>query len=139
MDFPQEGKYNVQGIQIHLYSLVKQLLSQHLKSSCRKGRRGGREEAVPREKANTKLLQAWFKSWFIKRSKVQDITLLLTTTPDHKEARGMDAEIPLRVVIKAVLWLTLPKPSQTWGMKEALQRAVTAPMAKKHNLAEAFH
>lgn len=51
----------------------------------------------------------------------------------------MDAEIPLRVVIKAVLWLTLPKPSQTWGMKEALQRAVTAPMAKKHNLAEAFH
>lgn len=32
MDFPIEGKYIVEGIQMHLYSLVKQLLFQHLKS-----------------------------------------------------------------------------------------------------------
>lgn len=36
MDFPHEGKYNVQ-IQMHLYSFVKQLLFQHLKSSCSGG------------------------------------------------------------------------------------------------------
>lgn len=51
----------------------------------------------------------------------------------------MDAETPLGVVTKAVLWLTLPKPSQTWGTKEALQKAVTAPVVKKHNLVEASH
>lgn len=67
------------------------------------------------------------------------MSLLETTTPEHKEAQGMDAETPLGVVTEAVLWLTLAKPSQTWGMKEALQRAATAPVAKKHNLAEASH
>lgn len=57
----------------------------------------------------------------------------------------MDAEIPLRVVIKAVLWLTLPKPSQTWGMKEALQRAVNsthgqeAQLSRSLSLAQKLH
>lgn len=87
MDFPHEGKYNVQSIQMHLYSLVKQLLFQHLRSSCRKGRRGGREEAVPTAEANTKLLQAWFKSWFIKLSKVQDITATDHNSRSHGSPR----------------------------------------------------
>lgn len=30
MDFPREGKYNVHGIQVHLYCFVKHLLFQHL-------------------------------------------------------------------------------------------------------------
>lgn len=62
MDFPHEGKYNIQSIQTRLYSLVKQLLFQHLKSSCRNVRRGGREETVPTAEAKTKLLQAWSES-----------------------------------------------------------------------------
>lgn len=50
---------------------------------------------------------------FIKLSKDQDISLLLTATLDHEEAQGMDAEAPLVVVTEAVLWLKLLKPSQT--------------------------
>lgn len=136
MGFLHEDKYNVQSIQMHLYSLVKQLLFQHLKSSCRKGRRGGTEEAVPTAEANTKLLQACLRVDSLNSIRCKT-SLLLTTTPDHMEAQAMDAGTPLGVVTKAVLRLTLSKPSQTWGMKEALQRA--APVAKKHNLAEASH
>lgn len=39
MDFPHEGKHNVQGIQVHLYSFVKQLLFQHLESLHAVGQR----------------------------------------------------------------------------------------------------
>lgn len=138
MDFPHEGKYNVQSIQVHLHSLVKQLLFQHLKIFCMKGRRGGREEAVPRVDTNIKFCKPGVRVDLLNSVRCKT-SLLLTTTPDHKEAQGMDAETPLGVVTKAIIWLTLPKPSQTWGMKEALLKAVTAPVAKKHKLVEASH
>lgn len=41
MDLPHEGKYNIQGIQMHLYSSVKQVLFQYLKSLCSGGEEVG--------------------------------------------------------------------------------------------------
>lgn len=98
----------MQGIEVCLYSFVQQLLFQCLKSSCSVG-----EKRLYPVRRPTHTYCKPGLGQFIKLSKDQDVPLLLTATPDHKKAQGLDAETPFMVVTEDVLWLKPLKPSQT--------------------------